>query len=672
MAVDHLLTSFILLLISNTGFSAEISVFVQTGDSVQLDIQTQELPEFNLLFWTNDKSQNIVMYIHGAKVRHHSSYKDRVDFNDETFSLTLKNMQKTDSGLYTARTSGVSEKNIVTYRVSVIDAVEAPVLIVNSIWSSDSCLISYICRSHEFTLSSTFKYGSCSPEEVTSHDNYTLILYCSEESIICNHSNAVSWKEDRINIKRLCEDNERISIETHHGLSMFGLMFIVFGVVGILVFGGLLLYCCCKNNKGVKQSDDSDYDDVENTASAILMFVTMAVDHLLTSFILLLISNTGFSAEISVFVQTGDSVQLDIQTQELPEFDELSWRNDKSENIVKYINGTKTVKPHSSYKDRVYFNDETFSLTLKNMQKTDSGLYTARISGESEKIFATYRVSVIDAVKTPVLTVNSIWSSSDSCTVNFTCRAHDLMIHSSYQNNRCSPEEVTSHEIYTLILYCSEESIICNHSNPVSSKKDRIEIKQICEGFSAEISVFVQTGDSVQLDIQTQELPEFDFLSWTNYKSEVIVRYLHASKAVRLHSSYKDRVDFNTETFSLTLKNMQKTDSGLYTAKAIGESEKNIVTYRVSVIDAVEDPVLTVNSIWSSSDSCTVNFTCRAHDLMIHSSYQNNRCSPEEVTSHQIYTLILNCSEESIMCNHSNTTLTQKMTGDTWATTIYR
>ncbi|XP_048019739.1 uncharacterized protein LOC125250938 isoform X2 [Megalobrama amblycephala] len=219
MAVDHLLTSFILLLISNTGFSAEISVFVQTGDSVQLDIQTHELPEFNLLFWTNYKSQNIVTYIHGVKARPHSSYKDRVDFNEETFSLTLKNMQKTDSGLYRARTSGELEKNIVTYRVSVIDAVEAPVLTVNSTWSSDSCLISFTCRSHEFTLSSTFKYGRCSPEEVTSHDNYTLILYCSEESIICNHSNTVSWKEDRINIKRLCE--------------------------------------------GVKQSDDTDYDDVE-------------------------------------------------------------------------------------------------------------------------------------------------------------------------------------------------------------------------------------------------------------------------------------------------------------------------------------------------------------------------------------------------------------------------
>ncbi|XP_026061454.1 uncharacterized protein LOC113045339 [Carassius auratus] len=209
------------------------------------------------------------------------------------------------------------------------------------------------------------------------------------------------------------------------------------------------------------------------------MFATMAVDRLLGSFILLLISITGFSAEISVFVQTGTSVQLDIQTQQLPEFDILAWMNNKSEGIVRYISDSKRVTPHDSYKDRVVFNDVTFSLTLKNMQKTDSGLYTARISGSINKDLASYRVSVIDSVEAPVLTVNSNWSSSDSCTVNFTCRAHELMINSSYQNNRCSPQEVTS-QINTLTLNCSEEYIFCNHSNPVSWKQDRRNITQLC------------------------------------------------------------------------------------------------------------------------------------------------------------------------------------------------
>ncbi|XP_043117797.1 CD48 antigen-like isoform X2 [Puntigrus tetrazona] len=205
----------------------------------------------------------------------------------------------------------------------------------------------------------------------------------------------------------------------------------------------------------------------------------MSANYLLVLLLFPLIFKTGLSAEISVFVRMGSSVEMDIQIQELPEFDDLSWRNEKSEIIVKYTNETKRVKLHPSYKDRVDFNDKTFSLTLKNMQKTDSGLYIARVSGITETDIVTYRVSVIDAVEAPVLTVNSKVSINDSCSVNFTCSAQEFMINSTYQNNRCSPEEVTS-QINTLILNCSEESITCNHSNPVSWKEVRMSIKELC------------------------------------------------------------------------------------------------------------------------------------------------------------------------------------------------
>ncbi len=106
----------------------------------------------------------------------------------------------------------------------------------------------------------------------------------------------------------------------------------------------------------------------------------------------------------------------------------------------------------------------------------------------------------------------------------------------------------------------------------------------LSSGFSADISVFVQTGDSVQLDLQTQQLPEFDILSWKNDKSDNIVRFNSDSNKVKTNDSYKDRVDFNTETFSLTLKNMQKTDSGSYTARIVGSDSADVVIYRVSVI----------------------------------------------------------------------------------------
>ncbi|ROL43650.1 CD48 antigen [Anabarilius grahami] len=261
MAVDHLLPSFILLLISNTGFSADDTVFVQTGDSVQLDIQTHELP---FLYWDKDNSRKIVTYISQIKEAvYDTSYKKRVNFNTETFSLTLKNMQKTDSGLYRARAIG-DNAYVAAYRVSVIDAVEDPVLTVNSNWSSsDSCTVNFTCGAHDLMIHSSYQNNRCSSEEVTSHEIYTLILYCSEESIICNHSNPVSSKTDKIEIKQLCGENEILLIPLYYSSSYKYVLIIVFGVVGVIVFGGLVLYCCCKNNKGVKQSDDSDYDDVE-------------------------------------------------------------------------------------------------------------------------------------------------------------------------------------------------------------------------------------------------------------------------------------------------------------------------------------------------------------------------------------------------------------------------
>ncbi|XP_016354963.1 uncharacterized protein LOC107698465 [Sinocyclocheilus anshuiensis] len=199
------------LLTFNTGFSAEISVFVQTEASVKLDIQTQQLSEFDLFYWMNNKSEEIVRYINGTKqVRFHTFFENRLDFSAKTFSLTLKSMQKTDSGLYTARASADSDINIVTYRVSVIDAVKTPVLIVNSNRSSpDSC--SFTCNGSNSIISSIYNSSSCSREEVTSSDNHTLRLSCSGDSIICNYSNPVSWKTDTETVNELCTVNQDTS-----------------------------------------------------------------------------------------------------------------------------------------------------------------------------------------------------------------------------------------------------------------------------------------------------------------------------------------------------------------------------------------------------------------------------------------------------------------------------
>ncbi|XP_043088825.1 uncharacterized protein LOC122335121 [Puntigrus tetrazona] len=206
--------------------------------------------------------------------------------------------------------------------------------------------------------------------------------------------------------------------------------------------------------------------------------------------LILLMNNTGLCAEISVFVKTGALVQLDVQTQE-PEFTILFWSNEKSQNIITYLKETKSVTPNDIYKDRVVFNKTSFSLTLKNMQKKDSGLYRARTSGQSENILVIYRVSVLDEVEDPVLTVNSSWSSPQPC--SFTCNGSNSFFSSVFNANSCSPEEVTSADNHTLKLSCSEDSITCNYSNLVSSKTVVKKVYELCapkQGKYEEASAF--------------------------------------------------------------------------------------------------------------------------------------------------------------------------------------
>jgi len=87
--------------------------------------------------------------------------------------------------------------------ICVSDEVEAPVLTVSSNWSCN-----FTCKGGHVIISSIYN-SSCSPEEETS-DNYTLNLNCSDDIIMCNHSNPVSWKTDRKKVNELCTVNKGI------------------------------------------------------------------------------------------------------------------------------------------------------------------------------------------------------------------------------------------------------------------------------------------------------------------------------------------------------------------------------------------------------------------------------------------------------------------------------
>ncbi|XP_022624974.1 uncharacterized protein LOC111239380 [Seriola dumerili] len=125
-----------------------------------------------------------------------------------------------------------------------------------------------------------------------------------------------------------------------------------------------------------------------------------------------------------------------------------------------------------------------------NLQEADSGVYTARaIGAQGDKILAGYSVTVQDPVSPVALTVDSVSSSSDSCSLTVTCSTQDSHhINSTFtcDTNTCSQEGGERSKVTTsgasLHVQLLNDSIICNHSNQVSWEKDSKLTEYLCAG----------------------------------------------------------------------------------------------------------------------------------------------------------------------------------------------
>uniref|UniRef100_A0A3B1KC77 Immunoglobulin domain-containing protein n=1 Tax=Astyanax mexicanus TaxID=7994 RepID=A0A3B1KC77_ASTMX len=178
----------------------------------------------------------------------------------------------------------------------------------------------------------------------------------------------------------------------------------------------------------------------------------------------------------NVFKVVGDSVQLEIK-ESASEFDDFFWTFNTTVNILKYYKNRKEIIHSPRYKHRVEFNNKTCSLILKNLQKNDSGPYEVKASNALQTTTATYRLSVLDPVEPPVLTV---YNTTDPCNITLTCRGHDLSINSSCYRKTCEEKNVTSPGGVALSLSVQDSIIICNHSNPVSWKQEKITFTELC------------------------------------------------------------------------------------------------------------------------------------------------------------------------------------------------
>uniref|UniRef100_A0A669EJT1 Immunoglobulin subtype domain-containing protein n=1 Tax=Oreochromis niloticus TaxID=8128 RepID=A0A669EJT1_ORENI len=191
-----------------------------------------------------------------------------------------------------------------------------------------------------------------------------------------------------------------------------------------------------------------------------------------------------------VFLLHGKDLQLDIKKSVvLDKKTDLFWKFNETNNVAKcYFNNDPVV--FDKYEGRAEVFGQNYSLLLKNVQHSDSGDYTAVVSGEKDQKVAEYKVIVQDPVSPVNLTVDSVDSSSDSCNLTVTCSTVDSHISSRFRcdTQNCSQAENGSLKAKprssTLIIYLQQDFIICNHSNQVSWKHKTEKITSYCKTLS--------------------------------------------------------------------------------------------------------------------------------------------------------------------------------------------
>ncbi|KAI4791285.1 hypothetical protein KUCAC02_034093, partial [Chaenocephalus aceratus] len=204
-----------LYLCESKGISAGTPVFVLKGEHLHLNVtKAVDLGEFEYFSWKFHES-NIVKF--DSKIKKvFGNYAERLEFPVNNYSVKLNSLQEADSGVYTAVLERETAEELAKYNVKVQDRVSPVNLtVVNSSVSesSPSCSFTATCSSQDSHINSTFSCdtGTCSQEggERTEWIPDTFLqVQQSSGSIICNHSNHVSWTNTTKRINDVCPKHD--------------------------------------------------------------------------------------------------------------------------------------------------------------------------------------------------------------------------------------------------------------------------------------------------------------------------------------------------------------------------------------------------------------------------------------------------------------------------------
>ncbi|XP_077955952.1 uncharacterized protein LOC120815166 [Gasterosteus aculeatus] len=224
-------------------------VFVLKGRDLLLKLHAD--PPEGVLFvdWKINKIVDLVRFKPSGEATVLRNSTGGFEFPENKFSVTLKNVQEVDSGVYSAEVRTLQGNKLLTeYEVTVQGPVSPVELIVDRVdnSSSESCDLHVTCRTHNSNISRTFRCvdrvciqgGRERPEVTTS--GASLQVYLLNKVIICNHSNQVHWTQDFDITEHLCPSNPAEHLCPEHAGSVFLVKMVVFSVGLIIMVSAVI------------------------------------------------------------------------------------------------------------------------------------------------------------------------------------------------------------------------------------------------------------------------------------------------------------------------------------------------------------------------------------------------------------------------------------------------
>ncbi|KAL0149461.1 hypothetical protein M9458_055249 [Cirrhinus mrigala] len=226
----------------------------------------------------------------------------------------------------------------------------------------------------------------------------------------------------------------------------------------------------------------------------------------------------------------GDSVTLNTDLTEIPEYNVILWKFGAGSSPIAEISREKQIfftnDDCGRFRDRLKLHHQTGSLTITNITSEHAGLYKLEITGAKWKQFIV-------------------------------------------QHHLSLPLEVE---------YQDKNNYRCVINNPINNQTRQLDINKLCHTcagvFGESVPVSVMEGDSVTLNTDLTEIPEYNVILWKFGAGSSPIAEISREKQIFFTyddgGRFRDRLKLHHQTGSLTITNITSEHAGLYKLEITG------------------------------------------------------------------------------------------------------